>query len=125
MARKKLEDDEKVKALKGIAIAAAEQVYHYKLIAMAVARDQDTLIRWRKEDPVFSESLQEARFRFLNKRIKSSKPEFILERLEPKLFKQRSEVKHSGTIKRDMSEDELDAIIERAARSKASTDTQA
>lgn len=39
-------------------------------------------------------------------------------------WRDQSEVKHSGQINRNATEEELDAIIERANRSQASTDTE-
>jgi len=91
---------EDIQKLKGIAIAAAEMVYHYKLIARSVNRDEDTLLKWRDADPEFSDSLEQGRHRFLEKNIKSARPEFLLERLEPELFKERKEIdnNHSGEV---------------------------
>lgn len=80
-----------IKALKGIAIAAAESVFHYKLIARAINRDEDTILAWRKDDPDFSDALEQGRHRFIEKNIKAAKPEFLLERLDSELFKQRTE----------------------------------
>lgn len=83
MPKESVDDTKQAKA---IAIGVAEQVYHYKLIARSVNRDEDTLLNWRKNDPVFSDRLQEARTRFLHKKMKIAKPEFLLERLEPEIF---------------------------------------
>ncbi len=79
------------KALKGIAIAAAESVYHYRLIARSINRDEDTLIKWRNADSEFADAIEQGRFRFLQKNIKAAKPEFLLERLESDMFKERKE----------------------------------
>lgn len=118
------EYEKKVAELKAIAIAAGEVVYNYKLVARSIGKDEDTLANWRKSDNEFSDKLEEARVRFLEKHIKVAKPEFLLERLEPGVFKERKEVKHTG-LDRSLSEEELDAIIERANRSKASKNTEA
>lgn len=85
---------------KGIAIAAAEAVYHYKLIARSVNRDEDTLIKWRKADPDFADRLEQGRLRFIKKNVAIAKPEFLLERLEPELFKERKEqeLNHNGNV---------------------------
>lgn len=85
---------------KAIAIAAAESVYHYRLIARSVNRDEDTLIRWRNDDTEFAEALEQGRLRFIKKNVAIAKPEFLLERLEPELFKQRSEqeLNHNGNV---------------------------
>lgn len=76
---------------KADAIVWAGQLYHYKLIARAVGLTDDTLKKWRDEDDDFSDSIEQERTRFLSKHIKRSRPEFLLERLEPDLFKQRTE----------------------------------
>lgn len=95
---KMTEQEKHIEVLKDIAIAAAEMVYHYKLVARSVGRNEDTLINWRKNDSDFSDKLEEARHRFIQKQIKSARPEFLLERLEPDIFKERKAVEESGTI---------------------------
>lgn len=91
---------EDIESLKAIAIAAAEAVYHYKLIARSVNRNEDTLLDWRNADKTFSDNLEQGRHRFIQKNIKIAKPEFLLERLEPELFKQRTEqdLNHNGNV---------------------------
>ncbi len=79
-----------IERLKGIAVAAGETVYHYKLIARSVNRDEDTILSWRTNDEQFSDRLEQARIRFIEKKAKLAKPEFLLERLEPEIFQQRS-----------------------------------
>lgn len=106
---------EEIKTLKAVAIASAEAVYHYRLISRSINRDEDTLIKWRKDDPEFSERLEEARFRFINKQVRKSKPEFLLERLEPDVFKQRTEQDNTGEITHkwdELSDEQLDQAIE-------------
>lgn len=106
---------------KGIAIAAAEVLYHYKLIARAANRDEDTLAIWRKEDKDFSDKLEQGRVRFLEKNIKVAKPEFLLERMERGVFgppKQQMDVtgidsaavllEAYGIIKADKNDDTKD-----------------
>lgn len=88
----------KIEVLKNIAIAAAESVYNYKLIARSIGRDEDTLIKWRAADTDFADKLEEARVRFLEKNIRASRPEFLLERLEPDIFKERKHVEGDQTI---------------------------
>lgn len=82
---------EEIAKLKGIAIASAEVVYHYKLIARSINRDEDSLLVWRNTDQAFSDSLEQGRSRFIEKNMKIARPEFLLERLEPELFKERKE----------------------------------
>lgn len=74
------------------AIIWAENLYAYKLVARAVGLTEETLIDWRKKDKDFSDQLEVARTRFLNKQVRKAKPEFLLERLEPEQFKQRMDV---------------------------------
>jgi hypothetical protein len=84
--------EEKQAILKAQAIIHAESLYHYKLIGRAIGKDEDTLKGWRDTDKDFSDSIEQARTRFLQKRIKDSRPEFLLERLEPEIFKERKEL---------------------------------
>lgn len=77
--------------LKQAALFNAENLYHYELIARATGINQDTLKAYRDTDPDFSEALEKVRAGFIGKRIKQSKPEFLLERLVPEMFKQKTE----------------------------------
>ena len=89
-------------AQKESALLLAEHVYAYKLIARGVGSDgkchyaasitDDTLAAWRKNDKDFSVELEKSRNLFLQKRIKLARPEFLLERLEPELFKERKDI---------------------------------
>lgn len=92
--------EEKQAILKTQALIHAESMYHYKLIARATGITDETLKAYRDDDPDFSQQLEQARTRFLNKRMKVAKPEFLLERLEPELFKQRTEqeLNHNGEV---------------------------
>jgi len=95
MARLGNKDDltleEKQALIKTQALIHAESFYHYKLIARAAGITDDTLKKYRDEDQSFSEQLEQARTRFIDKKMKVAKPEFLLERLEPELFKLRTE----------------------------------
>lgn len=92
--------EEKVALTKTQALIHAESFYHYKLIARASGITDDTIKKYRDEDPLFSEELEKARTRFLSKNMKKARPEFLLERLEPEMFKERKEVEnnHSGEV---------------------------
>jgi len=57
-----------------------------KYAAMAIARDEDTIIRWRKEDPDFADAVQRAKAEWVRKRVIATKAEFALERLEKDVF---------------------------------------
>lgn len=77
---------------KELAVNAAEILYHYKLIARSVGVTDDTLKHYRDKDPDFSERLEQGRVRFLEKHMRKSKPEFLLERMEKEIFSQKLEV---------------------------------
>lgn len=83
--------EEKQALLKKEALIHAESFYHYKLIGRATGITDETLKKYRDEDEEFSQRLEQARSRFLNKKMKNAKPEFLLERLEPEIFKERKE----------------------------------
>lgn len=83
--------EQKQAFIKTQAIIHGESFYHYKLIARAAGITDDTLKKYRDEDSEFSEQLEQARTRFIRKNMKNAKPEFLLERLEPELFKERKE----------------------------------
>lgn len=63
-----------------------------KYAAMAVGRDEDTIMRWRKEDHTFADAVQKAKAEWVRKKMLAVKAEFALERLEKEIFSQRSEV---------------------------------
>lgn len=110
--------EEKQALMKEAAIVQAEYLYHYRLIAKAIGYTEDTLKNWRDEDADFSERLEKARVQFIAKRIKASKPEFLLERLEPDIFKQRSETEQNGNIGVTLSAEQAEQLIKaRANRS--------
>lgn len=91
---------EKQALTKTQALIHAESFYHYKLIARASGITDETLKKYRDEDKDFSQQLEQARTRFLHKNMKKARPEFLLERLEPEMFKERKEVEnqHSGEV---------------------------
>lgn len=78
--------------LKEKAVANAEFFYHYKLVARSIGRDEETLLRWRKDDPTFEDRLQVARAIFIKKQMGRAKPDFLLERLEREVFGPKLEI---------------------------------
>ena len=78
--------------LKEAAIIQAEILYHYRFIAGAIGVDEDTLAKWRKKDSDFAVRLEQARTRFTGKHIKRARSEFLLERLQPEIFKERKDI---------------------------------
>lgn len=63
-----------------------EDVPVQKYAAMAIGRDEDTIIRWRNEDPSFADAVQRAKAGWIRKRVLATKAEFALERLEREVF---------------------------------------
>lgn len=57
-----------------------------KYAAMFIGRDEDTIIRWKKEDAEFADSIQRAKAEWVRKKVLASKAEFALERLEKDVF---------------------------------------
>lgn len=97
MATRQTEKD--IARLKKDAILVAENLWYYKLIARSVGRDEETLINWRKSDPDFSNKLEIARTKFIDKQMGKAKPDFLLERTERELFAPPAQqVKLEGNI---------------------------
>lgn len=81
------------------AILNAPSLYFYKLIAQSIGRNEDTLNRWRNEDPEFADNLDQARNAFIRAQMGKARPEFLLERTERELFSPpKQEVEHSGEV---------------------------
>jgi len=91
MAQQKETLKEKQARRKLEATLHAENFYHYTLIARATGITEDTLKNYRDDDQDFSEKLEKGRTKFLNKNIQKARPEFLLERLESEIFKERKE----------------------------------
>jgi len=67
-----------------------EDVPVQRYAAMYIGRDEDTIIRWRKDDPTFAESIMRAKAEWIRKRVIATKAEFALERLEKNIFSEKS-----------------------------------
>jgi hypothetical protein len=67
--------------------------------AMYIGRDEDTVIRWRKEDTQFAEAVQRAKAEWIRKKVIATKAEFALERLERDIFSSKSSVEIGITQK--------------------------
>ena len=61
-----------------------------KYAAMFIGRDEDTIIRWRRDDPKFSDCVEKAKAEWVRKRVLVTKAEFALERLEKSVFSEKS-----------------------------------
>lgn len=107
---------EEIEKLKAIAVAAAETVYHYKLIGRAIGRSEDALLDWRTNDKDFAVKIEEGRHRFIEKNMKAAKPEFLLERLEPELFKERKETELKGNLGIDIDAEQAEQLIRARAK---------
>lgn len=66
-----------------------------KYAAMAIARDEDTIIRWRKDDPKFADAVQRAKANWIRKKVIATKAEFALERLESEIFSPKVNISHN------------------------------
>lgn len=81
----------------------AEYVKYYKDVpiqkyaAMFIAKDEDTIIRWRKEDSIFADAVLRAKAEWVRKRLITTRAEFALERLEKNIFS------NNATIEVDVS----------------------
>lgn len=80
----------KIAKSKLLAVAVAEMAHHYKITANSIGYSEDQLKNWRNDDKDFSDSLDQAKSGFLTKLIGEAKPEFLLERLEPEIFRQNN-----------------------------------
>lgn len=76
----------KIGKLKKAYVAYYTDVPIQKYAAMAIARDEDTIMRWRKEDPNFAYAIQRAKAEWIRKKFLEAKAEFALERLEREIF---------------------------------------
>lgn len=63
-----------------------------KYAAMAIGRNEDTIIRWKQRDKVFAEAIQVAKADFIRKRVLESKAEFALERLAESVFSPKAKL---------------------------------
>ena len=76
----------------------AKAIEYYKAMPVLVHAaafagvTDETLQRWRKEDPKFSLDLQVAKAEFIRTHGKKAKSEFLLERLDKENFKESKEL---------------------------------
>lgn len=88
-----------------------------KYAAMSVGRDEDTIIRWRREDPDFADAIQRAKASWVRKRVLATKAEFALERLERDIFSPKLNLEPDPTMQstedkiRDFLDDKSDLPI--------------
>ena len=108
-----------------------------KYAAMSIARNEDTIIRWRKEDQDFADAVQRAHATWVRKKVLATRAEYALERIEKEIFSERSTVKletsaydryvQENTIdpntpqSKQLAKETLDILLARSKRVKATT----
>ena len=104
--------------------AKAKMVEYYgdvpvvKYAAMFAGVSRDTAFRWIKEDKAFKAELQEARAKWVQRRVKKTRAEFSLERLEKEAFAERKEL--TGAEGKDITL----KIIDYGTDNKPTTETE-
>lgn len=68
-----------------------EDVPVQRYAAMYIGRNEDTIVLWKKNDPEFSEAVNQARANWVRKQALKAKAEFKLERLEKEIWKESIE----------------------------------
>lgn len=91
-------NSEAIQRLKQDYVAYFEDVPVQKYAAMAIGRDEDTIIRWRKDDPDFAEAVLKAKAEFIRKKVLATKAEFALERLEREVFSPHLTISHQTDL---------------------------
>lgn len=78
--------------LKERIIQSAEVIFHYKWVAKSVGIDEDTLLKYRKQDKDLSDRLEEARSRFVRTHMKRARSDFMLETADREIFGRKEEL---------------------------------
>lgn len=103
---------EKQAKQKELALGLAPTIFHYKWIARGAGITDDTLKKFRDEDPEFSEQLELERTRFIDKNMKRARPEFLLESADREIFgaKAKLEIGTTNPIRMMVEKFGLDKI---------------
>jgi hypothetical protein len=80
------QDLDTIKQLKANYTAFFKDCPIQRYAADYIGRDEDTIIRWRKNDPGFAEAVKRAKADWVRKKLLQTKAEFALERLESEVF---------------------------------------
>ena len=88
MSRQTKED---IAELKKQYVKYFEDVPVQRYAAMYIGRNDDTIVLWKKNDPEFSEAVNQARANWVRKNALKAKAEFKLERLEKEIWKESIE----------------------------------
>lgn len=91
-------NSEAIKVLKQEYVKYFEDVPIQKYAAMAIGRDEDTIIRWKKEDTDFADLIQRAKAEWIRKKVLATKAEFALERLEREVFSPQLTITHQAEL---------------------------
>lgn len=87
-----MKQSENIAKLKAEYIKYFEQVPVQKYAAMHIARNEDTILRWKANDADFADAVQRAKAAYVLKLMPKVKPEFALERLMKDVFADRTEL---------------------------------
>jgi hypothetical protein len=89
--------------LKAEYVAYFDEVPIQKYAAAHIERDEDTILRWRKEDRVFADRVEKSKAAWVRKKVMATKAEFALERLENAVFGPKASL--ALDIKQDIKTD--------------------
>lgn len=92
-----MQDKTTIQQLKADYVAYFEDVPVQKYAAEFIGRDQDTIIRWKKEDPDFADAVRRAKAVWVRKTFIKAKAEYVLEKLSNEVF---GELKKESLINR-------------------------
>lgn len=83
---------ENIELLKEKYIEYYKELPVQKYACMSIARDEDTILTWRKKDTDFADKIDQARADWVKRKASKAKVEFALERLEKSVFAERKEL---------------------------------
>jgi hypothetical protein len=89
---KQTAQDKKIVELKKQYIEYYKELPVQKYAAMYIAKDEDTILRWRTNDSDFADKVDRARASWVMNKASKAKVEFALERLEKSIFKESREI---------------------------------
>ena len=81
-----MQDKTTIERLKAEYVAYFEDVPIQKYAAEYIGRDEDTIIRWKKEDSDFADAIQRAKAIWVRKTFIKAKAEYVLEKLSIEVF---------------------------------------
>lgn len=84
--------NDKVAHIKEMYLEYLEQIPVHKWASKYVQKSEDTMKKWRDDDPAFADACEAKISEFVRRTAKRARPEFQLERLLKDDFSQRTEV---------------------------------